>query len=218
MAETTLRTVGQGVLIKRADTFLRNEQATQSPTTATLSSLEIQQDTALEYDSMVLMSKLEQLAVRLNDKTVQASASLSLECLVNIANHLIEFTEKLPMAAAKRFSLDVLITRDQAKYVHLGSSHVRNRRFSFEAFTELHMPQGVMRHPNTFQQLAQDLLHVSNVCLNICMKGFHAPEMRRQWRTVYSGFLVHLAKTVKSMQTNEHYGEEGRDHEQNSCC
>jgi len=35
-----------------------------------------------------------------------------------------------------------------------------------------------MRHPNTFQQLTQDLLRVSNVCLNICVKGFHAPEMR----------------------------------------
>src|SRR5881398_1117444 len=136
MAETTLRPVGQEVLIKRADAFLHNEQSTQSPTTATLSSLEIQRDTALEYDSMVLMSKIEQLAVRLNDKMVQASAPLSLECLVNIANHLVEFTEKLPMAAAKRFSLDVLITRDQAKYVHLGPPHVRNRRFSFDAFTE----------------------------------------------------------------------------------
>ena len=202
MAETTLKNVDQEVLIKRADAFLQNEQSTQPPTTATLLSLEIQQDTALEYDSMVLMSKLEQLAVRLNDKTVQASASLSLECLVNIANHLIEFTEKLPMAAAKRFSLDILITKTRANYVHLGPQHVRNRRFSFEAFTELHMPQGVMRHPNTFQQLTQDLLRVSNVCLNICVKGFHAPEMRQQWRTVYSGFLVHLAKTVKSVQTN----------------
>jgi hypothetical protein len=79
---------------------------------------------------------------------------------------------------------------------------VRNRRFSFDAFTELHIPQGVMRHPNTFQQLTQDLLRVSNVCLNICVKGFHASDMRQQWRTVYSGFLVHLAKTVKSVQTN----------------
>ena len=204
MAESTLRSMDQEVLIKRADAFLQNEQSTQPPTTATLLSLEIQQDSALEYDSMVLMSKLEQLAVRLNDKTVQASASLSLECLVNIANHLIEFTEKLPMAAAKRFSLDILITRTRADYVHLGPQHVRNRRFSFEACTELHMPQGVMRHPNTFQQLTQDLLRVSNVCLNICVKGFHAPEMRQQWRTVYSGFLVHLAKTLKSVQTHEH--------------
>ena len=202
MAESTLRSVDQKVLIERADAFLQNEPSTPPPTTATLSSLAIQQDTALEYDSMVLMSKLEQLAVRLNDKTVQASASLSLECLVKIANHLIEFTEKLPMAAAKRFSLDVLITRTRAHYVHLGPQHVRNRRFSFEAFTELHMPQGVMRHPNTFQQLTQDLLRVSNVCLNICVKGFHAPEMRQQWRTVYSGFLVHLAKTDKSVQTH----------------
>ena len=202
MAEITVSSMDQKVLIKRADAFLHSEQSTQPPTTATLSSLEIQQDTALEYDSMVLMSKLEQLAVRLNDMTVQASASLSLECLVNIANHLIEFTEKLPMAVAKRFSLGVLITRDRTKYVHLGPQYVRNRRFSFDAFAELHMPQGVMRHPNTFQQLTQDLLRVSNVCLNICVKGFHASEMRQQWRTVYSGFLVHLAKTVKSVQTN----------------
>jgi len=202
MAETTLRSADQADLIKQADTFLHDESSAPPPNAATLSSLELQQDTALEYDSMVLMSKIEQLAVRLNDKMVQASAPLSLECLVNIANHLVEFTEKLPMAAAKRFSLDVLITRDQAKYVHLGPPHVRNRRFSFDAFTELHIPQGVMRHPNTFQQLTQDLLRVSNVCLNICVKGFHASDMRQQWRTVYSGFLVHLAKTVKSVQTN----------------
>jgi hypothetical protein len=202
MAETTLRSADQAALIKQADTFLHDEPSAQPPTAAALSSLELQQDTALEYDSMVLMSKLEQLAVRLNDKMVQASASLSLECLVNIANHLVEFTEKLPMAAAKRFSLDVLLTRDRANYVHLGSSHVCNRRFSFDAFAELHIPQGVMQHPNTFQQLTQDLLRVSKVCLNICVRGFHASEMRQQWRTVYSGFLVHLAKTAKSVQTN----------------
>jgi hypothetical protein len=202
MAETPLRSADQAALIRQADTFLHDEPSVQPPTAATLSSLELQQDTALEYDSMVFMSKLEQLALRLNDKMVQASASLSLECLVSIANHLVEFTEKLPMAAAKRFSLDVLITRERTNYVHLGPQYVRNRRFSFEAFTELHMPQGVMQHPNTFQQLTQDLLRVSNVCLNICVKSFHASEMRQQWRTVYSGFLVHLAKSVKSVQTN----------------
>ena len=202
MAETSLRSADQAGLKKPAATFMDDEQAAQPPTADPLSSLEMQQDTALEYDSMVLMSKLEQLAVRLNDKTVQASASLSLECLVNIANHLVEFTEKLPMAAAKRFSLEVLITRERANYVHLGPQHMRNRRFSFDAFAEMHMPQGVMRHPNTFQQLTQDLLRVSNVCLNICVKAFHTSEMRQQWRTVYSGFLVHLAKTVKYVQTN----------------
>ena len=66
MAETTLRSADQAALIKQADTFLHDEPSAQPPTAATLSSLELQQDTALEYDSMVLMSKLEQLAVRLN--------------------------------------------------------------------------------------------------------------------------------------------------------
>src|SRR2546427_11440510 len=115
---------------------------------------------------MVLMSKLEQLAVRLNDMTVQASASLSMECLVNIANHLIEFTEKLPMAVAKGFWFDVLITRAAANHFHIGPNHVRNRRFSFEAFTELHMPKGVMQHPKPFKHLTRNLLRVSNVSLS----------------------------------------------------
>src|SRR5262249_13025434 len=136
------------------------------------------------------------------DKQVQASASLALECLVNIANQLVEFTEKVAMAAAKRFSLEVLIAKDSANYVYLEPQHVRNRRVSFEALTEPPMPQDVLRHPNTFQQLTQDLLRVSNVCFSICVKGFHAPEMRQQWRTVYTGFLVNLTRAVKTVQTN----------------
>lgn len=202
MAKAALNTVASTVLMQKAETFLQNNAPT-SPAAAALSPLQTQQDTALEYDSMVLLSKVEQLAMRLNDPLVQASVSLFLESLVAIANHLIEFTEQLPMAAAKRFSIEALVARDRANYQQLGSHHIRNRRLAFEVFTELHLPQGKLRHPKTFEQLSHDLLRVNNLCLNICVKAFHAPEMRQQWRTVYSGFLVNLARTVKHVESQQ---------------
>jgi hypothetical protein len=162
---------------------------------------EVEQDMALEYDSMVLLSHLEQLAMRLSDNIMQASAALALEYVVNLANHLIGFTEQLPLSLSSNFTLETLIVRDRQHYAHLGLKYVRDGRLDMAAFEELHIKQGAIRHPNTFQQLSKDVLRVINICLNICIKAFHSPMLRQQWRTVYSGFLVNLAKSLQTFQT-----------------
>lgn len=202
MAKAALNAVEQAVLLQKADAFLQTPTPTPPPPAA-LSPLQMQQDTALEYDSMVLLSKVEQLAMRLNDRAVQSSAALFLESLVMIANHLIEFAEQVAVTATKSFSIEALITRDRVHYTQLRPQYIRNRRLAFDVFAALHMPQGTFRHPKTFEQLNHDLLRVNNFCLNICMKGFHAPEMRQQWRTIYSGFLVNLARTVQHVQSRQ---------------
>lgn len=161
------------------------------------STAEVQHDTALEYDSIVLLSTLEQLYIRLSDNPAAATTPLALEHLVNLTNRLVDFTEKLPCARSRQFSLEGLITRGRRHYSQLGLKHVRTGRLSFAAFAALHLQHGGLRHPNTFQQLGQDLLQVINVCLNICVKAFYDPAMRQQWRTVYSGFLVNLSRTVQ---------------------
>ncbi len=165
------------------------------------SALQIQRDTALEYDSMVLLSALEQLYIRLNDKMMYASTPLALEYLVNLTNQLIAFTEKLPFAMAQQFTLDVLISRDRQHYSHLGPQHVRAGRLSFPAFEESALPHGGLQHPQAFQQLSRDLLRVINICLNMCVKAFHTPAMQQQWRTVYAGFLVNLARVIQRLST-----------------
>ncbi len=170
------------------------------------SALQMRRDTALEYDSIVLLSTLEQLYMQLSDKMMYASTPLALEYLVNLTNHLIAFTEKLPFAMAKKFTLDALITRDRRQYSQLGLKHVRDGRLSFRAFEELHLQHGAIRHPNTFQQLSRDLLRIINICLNLCVKAFHAPEMRQQWQTVYSGFLVNLARVIQRLYTQSTNG------------
>jgi len=70
------------------------------PTTETLSPEAIQQDMALEYDSMVFLSAIEQLAVRMSDPSLTTSRALALASLVNLANRVVEFVEQLPMAKA----------------------------------------------------------------------------------------------------------------------
>ncbi|MBM3226150.1 MAG: hypothetical protein FJZ47_20475 [Candidatus Tectomicrobia bacterium] len=165
----------------------------------TPTSAEEEEDTALEYESMVLLSHLEQSAIRLSDPMMQASPALALEYLVNVTNRLVEFTERLPMPGRQKFSLEALIVRDRQNYERLGFDYIHNGRLVFAAFEKLHVSQGGMRHSSTFPQLSKDLLRVTNICLNLCVKAFHTPTHRQQWRTVYSGFLVNLARSLQKI-------------------
>lgn len=207
MAEATVTNAAQALRRPQADPLFNEAppaQNTAAPTSKRPTTLSLQLDTALEYESMVLLSKIELLGNRMDTPQVRASTALALEHLVTVTNHLVEFIEHLPLTAGKPFALDKLIARDWSHYTHLRAQHIRGRRLTVEAFKELQAPQSERWSPTTFQQLAQDLLHVHNICLNICVKAFHAPEMRQQWSKIYSGFLVHLVKAVKYVEVDTH--------------
>lgn len=157
----------------------------------TLSPETRQQDLALENDSMVFLSAIEQLAVRLNDHLRPMSPALALASLVDLANRIVEFVEQLPMARARVFSLEALISRDLPNYTQLGLQHVRKHRFSREALEK------TMGSADLFHPISKDILRVLNTCLAINVKAFRSSEMRQQWKTVYGGFLLHLAKTLQ---------------------
>jgi hypothetical protein len=165
-------------------------------TTETLTPETIQQDMALEYDSMVFLSAIEQLAVRLSDPTLPTSPALALASLVDLANRVVEFIEQLPMARAGEFSLQALISRDLPNYTQLGLQHVHKRRFSAEALERTR--QSTALHP-----LSKDILRVLNICLAINVKAFHSSEMRQQWKTVYAGFLVHVTKALQKFDHDQ---------------
>jgi len=159
--------------------------------TEALSPRAIQQDMALEYDSMVLLSAIEQLAVVLSDSRLSASPTLALAALVELANRVVEFIAQLPLARGGAFSLHALVSRDLSHYTQLGPQHVREHRFCREAL-ERTMQSAAMLHP-----ISKDILRVLNICLAMNVKAFHSSTMREQWKTVYAGFLVHLAKTLQ---------------------
>jgi hypothetical protein len=157
----------------------------------TLSPETRQQDRALENDSMVFLSAIEQLAVRLNDHLMPMSPASALASLVDLANRIVEFVEQLPVAKARKFSLEALVARDLPNYAQLGLQHVRAHRFSREAL------EGTMQSADLFHPISKDILRVLNTCLAINVKAFHSSEMRQQWKTVYGGFFLHVAKTLQ---------------------
>src|SRR5215475_13022758 len=164
-------------------------------TPETLSPEAKQQDMALEYDSMVFLSAIEQLAVRLSSPTLPTSPAVALASLVDLANSVVEFVEQLPRA--RGFSLQALISRDLPNYAQLGLQHVHKRRFSREAL-ERTVQSATMFHP-----ISKDILRVLNICLAINVKAFHSSEMRQQWKTVYAGFLMHVAKALQKFDPDQ---------------
>jgi hypothetical protein len=161
------------------------------PIAETLSPEAIQQDMALEYDSMVFLSAMEQLVVRLSSHLMPTSPALALASLVDLANRVVEFVEQLPIAKAGGFSLHALISRDLSNYAQLGLQHIHERRFSRAAL------ERTMQSAAMFPPISQDILRVLNICLAINVKAFHSSEMRQQWKTVYAGFLVHVARALQ---------------------
>jgi hypothetical protein len=154
-----------------------------------------QRDTELEYNSMVLLSKLEQLVIRLSDNTVQKSMPLVIDALVELTNHLAEFSDQLPVAATQKVSLAALIARDVENYAQLRSQHVQENRLVLGASAA-----GFGRDPNAFHQLSNDILRVINIYLSASVKAFHTPRISEQWKTLYTGFFVNLSKAVRSAQ------------------
>ena len=157
-----------------------------------------QRDTELEYNSMVLLSKLEQLVIRLSDNTVQKSMPLVIDALVELTNYLAEFSDQLPVAATQKVSLAALITRDVENYAQLRSQHVQENRSVGLVLRA--SATGFGQDPNTFHQLSNDILRVVNIYLSANVKAFYTPRISEQWKTLYTGFFVNLSKTIRSVQ------------------
>jgi hypothetical protein len=166
-----------------------------------------QRDTELEYNSMVLLSKLEQLVIRLSDNTVQKSRPLVIDALVELTNHLAEFSDQLSVAATQKVSLAALIDRDVENYAQLRSQYVQGNRLVLGASAA-----GFGQEPNAFHQLSNDILRVVNIYLSASVKAFHTPRISEQWKTLYTGFFVNLSKAVRSAQDTQQEQQGGGHH------
>jgi hypothetical protein len=175
-----------------------NETQTQTPTAQAVSPVALDLDMSLEYDSMVLLSKLEQLVIQLGEKTVQASTTLALEYLAEMVNDMVEFFEHPPVATVRRLPLDTLLTKDLKNYTLLQPQYVTNNRLNLKLMTE----QGMLKQPQMFQRLSNDILRIINIYLSLNVKAFQTPRMIEQWRTLYAGLLKHLVKALREIQAN----------------
>ena len=201
MAQVSLNDGNQPVRHEDAEKVAKENQHAESRTAEASPSSATERDMALEYDSMVLLSKLEQFGIRLGEKTVQASKTLALEQLVDLTNHVVEFSTCLPMTKTRRLTLEAVISKDMKSYSQLRRQYIKNDRLALDTLVD--QQQDVIMEPNTFQGLSNDLLRVVNVYLHVFVMAFDSPRMSEQWRMVYKGFYVNVAKSIQEIQTKQ---------------
>jgi hypothetical protein len=160
---------------------------------------DISKDDELEHDSMILLSKLEQLMIKISDSTVQKSIPLVIESLVDMTNFVVEFAEQMPNSEQKKMSLIRLFSRDEQNYKMLNSTYIDNERLVVEI-------QSVVSSSDPkqlFIDLSNDILRLINVYLSASVKAFRSNHVSEQWKTLYTGFFVNLTKSVRSSQSNQ---------------
>jgi hypothetical protein len=175
-----------------------NQTQPHTPKAPAVAPVALDQDMTLEYESMVLLSKLEQVVIRLGEKTAQASQALAVEYLLQLVNDIVEFFEQPAVPTLRKLSLETLLTKDLPNYAVLQPQHVTGNRLDLKALTE----PGLLKQPQLFLRLSNDVLRVVNIYLSLNVKAFQTSRMVEQWRTVYAGFLKHLVKALREIQTN----------------
>ena len=159
----------------------------------------VSDDYALENESFTFLSKLEQFTIKLGDEKNQKSMPLVIEYLLGIANEAVEFAGHLYGSDQRKLSLKALFSRDAKSYKMLGLKFVENDRLVINVAV-------IENNDNprqAFVDLSNDLLHLINIYLGVCVKVFSSDQMSEQWKTIYKGFLKTLTESVRSSQVSQ---------------
>jgi hypothetical protein len=158
-------------------------------------------DPVLEHEAMVVLSELEQLATRLEEKLVQASPGLVLEYLTNITNRVVRFVAALPTTTLRQFSLETLMAQDPHGFVALRPHHIHRNQVTRETVVDLETPLARQVDPQLFQHLCQDLLHITRIYLLLSVRAFASASMANEWRQIYGSFFHGLSRTIETMHS-----------------
>ena len=163
-------------------------------------------DSIHEYDSMVLLSKIEQLAMKLSELNVKESKHEIIDILLKIINSLVEFTENRSSNRQNMVLLDSVLNHDCQNYKKLNSKSIKNNRLFIETNNISYDDD------ESLFQLCDDFMRIINVFLNICIKPFHSSRISEQWKTLYAGFYVNISKSIN----NHRHWKVGQKNEKNT--
>lgn len=156
-------------------------------------------DEALEYESLSLLSELEQFSIHLDEKMIQSSPRLVLDYLIKIVNRLAEFSSQFSDTALSPFPLDMLIMKDKNGYMHITKNHICNNQLKKNLVNELDDTYSDVFNLQTFRHICQDVLRIIRIYLLFNVRSFRCKVTGQQWKKLYGSFFLNLAKTVEDM-------------------
>jgi DNA-binding response OmpR family regulator len=176
----------------------KNELPTQDE--RVLFQSEIEQGVVLQNSLILVLSKLEQIMVRLEKAYKQPISAIQL--LSEIVNQVVEFSETMRGADADTVHLAKALTRGRDKYPMLQLLHTHKNRLSVQTAANLFnsWASDPRDRQDVFSQICQGMISILESYCLLFSTYFQSSGMRDQWREIYGVFLFDLKKVMNKIQ------------------
>lgn len=165
-----------------------------------LSKVEMERDSDLENDMIVLVSQLQYLQTQLLSKKSQKRIEAMPSFLAQMVNEVTEVAEKWMSEEKKINTLHkALDTVSQTNPVMKGISETNNR-LNAQAIGQLarKLPRDKAERQKAFKQLTQGLQDVMETHFLLLIARFRSSAVADRWRETYEIFLAETQKAVEA--------------------
>lgn len=165
-----------------------------------LSQSEIEQSVVLQDRLILVLSKLEQLMVRLEKAYKQPI--LAIQLLSEIVNRVVEFSETVHGDDTETIHIAKALTRERDKYPMLQLLHTLENRVSVQTAMNLFNGwAGDQRdRKEIFSKICQGMISILESYCSLLSTFFRSSRMCDEWRGAYGVFLFDLKQVMNKIQ------------------
>lgn len=189
--------------MKRLDE-LERDRAAAAPAKSVareLTAAEIEHDAALENEIILLMSRLDVLRARLDERGTRKRPAQALQILTGIANHTIELAEALRADERAGLSLAAVVNRATATYTSAQGLEIGRDRVAAEEVVALYAnASNPPRREQVFRDLSQSLISITDEYFAGLTACFRSPAATDELREATGCFLHDLTNAVGSVR------------------
>lgn len=190
--------------MKRLDELERDRAAVAAPAQSTareLTAAEIEHDDALENEMILLMSRLDVLRARLDERGTRKRPAQALQILAGIANHTIELAQALRADERAGLSLAAVIHHATEAYPSAQGLEIGRDRVIADGVVALYSnASNPRRREQVFRDLSQSLIRVTDEYFAGITACFRSPAASDELREATGCFLHDLTNAVGAVR------------------
>jgi polyhydroxyalkanoate synthesis regulator protein len=162
---------------------------------------EIERDSTIENDLILLLSELEQLIVRLEEKKGKQPI-LSVQCLSDMVNRLAEFSGRVMNIDPREGFMVKVLRKVSDRHSQMQLLHSQGNRLSVQTAVNLYYGwAGDLRERHqVFHQICVGVVEVMESFFSFFVSSFRSAEMRDQWKDACTTFTGDLKKMIDKIQ------------------
>ncbi len=162
---------------------------------------EIERDNNIENHLILLLSELEQLMVRLEEKKSKQPI-FSVQCLSDMMNRVAEFSERVMNIDSRGGFMGKVLRKVSDKYPQMQLLHSEGNRLSVQTAVNLYNGWAGDRRERhqVFHQICVGIAEMVESYFSFFANSFGSPEMKDQWKETYAVFTGDLKKIIDKFQ------------------